>query len=170
MEFKLFLNACPLGIFVINAQGSPYYMNPRAMEILGKGVLSRGTIDQLNTIYQSYQVGTNQLYPMTEHPLLRALQGESLTVDDLEIHQGGQIIPLELSAAPIFDEQGQIIFAIAVFQDRRERQYERQNQSQIWQELIRKNQGLLQENQTLAAKVTRLQAEVQQLKAHFRAR
>ena len=99
MEFKLFLNACPLGIFVINAQGSPYYMNPRAIEILGKGVLSRGTIDQLNTIYQSYQVGTNQLYPMTEHPLLRALQGESLTVDDLEIHQGGQIIPLELSAA-----------------------------------------------------------------------
>jgi len=115
-------------------------------------------------------VGTNQLYPMTEHPLLRALQGESLTVDDLEIHQGGQIIPLELSAAPIFDEQGQIIFAIAVFQDRRERQYERQNQSQIWQELIRKNQGLLQENQTLAAKVGRLQAEIQQLKAHFRAR
>jgi hypothetical protein len=140
------------------------------MEILGKGVLPRGTIDQLNTIYQSYQVGTNQLYPMTEHPLLRALQGESLTVDDLEIHQGGQIIPLELSAAPIFDEQGQIIFAIAVFQDRRERQYERQNQSQIWQELIRKNQGLLQENQTLTAKVTRLQAEIQQLKAHFRAR
>lgn len=36
---------------------------------------------------------------------------------DMEIHQSGKIIPLEVSATPIFDENGEIVYAIAAFQD-----------------------------------------------------
>jgi PAS domain S-box-containing protein len=167
LPFKQFLEVCPIGIFVIDAEGHPYYANQKALDILGKGVLASATIDQLNVIYQSYQVETNQLYSITENPLIRALQGESTTVEDMEIHQGGQIIPLEFSAVPIFNSQGKIIFAIAIFQDISDRRRQETKQEQLRQEFIRKNQGLLQENQSLKAAIERQKAEIAHLKTQF---
>ena len=108
----------------------------------------------MNIIYQAYQAGTSQLYPITEQPLLRALQGECWSVDDIEIHQGGQIIPLEITATPIFDDQGQIQYALAVLRDLRDRQQRSQRQTIVQQDLIRRNQGLMQENATLKRKLT----------------
>jgi len=94
--------------------------------------------------------------------LLKALQGETVTIRDMEIHQGGQIIPIELSAAPVFNEQGQILYAIAVFSDIQERC----DQQDIWdknqQQLIRRNQGLLQENQSLKQQIEQLKQELNQ--------
>ena len=159
MEFKQFFDACPLGIFVIDSQGYPYYINPKAITLLGKGVLNTVTVDQLNTVYQSYQAGTNQLYPTTEHPLIKALQGESVIIEDMEIHQGGQIIPVEFSAAPVLNEQGKLIFAIAIFQDIRERQDRQKAQELLHQQLVRQNQGLRQENQSLKAQIAKSKTE-----------
>ena len=172
IHFKKFLKMCPIGIFIIDSEGHPYYANQKALDILGKGILASATIDQLNVIYQSYQVETNQFYPITDNPLIRALQGESTTIEDMEIHQGGQIIPLEFSAVPIYDDQGKIIFAIATFQDISDRRRQDKKQDQLRQELIRKNQGLQQENQglqqenqTLKAAIERQKAEISQLKS-----
>jgi PAS domain S-box-containing protein len=167
MQFKQFLETCPIGIFIIDAEGHPYYVNRKALDILGKGVLSSATIDQLNVIYQSYQVETNQFYPITDNPLIRALQGESTTIEDMEIHQGGQIIPLEFSAVPVYDDQGKIIFAIATFQDISDRRRQDKKQEQLRQELMRKNQGLQQENQSLKAMIERQKAEIVQLKGQY---
>jgi PAS domain S-box-containing protein len=167
MQFKQFLEICPVGIFIIDAEGHPYYANHRALDLLGKGVLASVTIDQLNVVYQSYQVETNQFYPITDNPLIRALQGESTTIEDMEIHQGGQIIPLEFSAVPIYDDQGKIIFAIATFQDISDRRRREKQQEQLRQELMRKNQGLQQENQSLKAMIERQKAELAQLKDQY---
>lgn len=153
MEFKLFLDALPLGIFIVDAQGHPIYANLAAIALLGKGVWPEAAIDHLNVIYQAYQAGTNQLYPVTEQPLLRALQGECCSIDDMEIHQGGQIIPIEVTATPIFDTQGQIQSALAVLRDLRDRQQRSQHQVNMQQDLIRRNQGLMQENATLKRKL-----------------
>jgi PAS domain S-box-containing protein len=167
MQFKQFLEICPIGIFIIDAEGHPYYANHRALDLLGKGVLASVTIEQLNVVYQSYQVETNQFYPITDNPLIRALQGESTTIEDMEIHQGGQIIPLEFSAAPVYDDQGKIIFAIATFQDISDRRRQDKKQEQLRQELMRKNQGLQQENQSLKAMIERQKAELAQLKDQY---
>jgi PAS domain-containing protein len=156
MEFKVFVDACPLGIFILDAQGHPYYANLKAIDLLGKGVLPQANLEQLNRIYQAYQAGTNQLYPLAEHPLLLAFQGETQTISDLEIHQGGQIIPIELTASPIFDSQGTMTFVMAILQDLRERQRQAQQQEQFRRELIRRNQGLQQENDSLKAKLQQL--------------
>lgn len=164
IPFKQFLETCPVGIFIIDAQGHPYYANQQSLEILGKGILTLATIDQLNVIYQCYQVETNQFYPITENPLIKALQGESTRIEDMEIHQGGQIIPLEFSAVPIFDDHGKVIFAIAVFQDIGDRRRQEKKEEQVQQELIRKNQGLRQENQSLKATIERQKAEIERLK------
>ena len=121
-----FLEAMPVGVGVLDAEGKFYYINQKAKEIFGKGVVPGTTTEQLSEIYQVYQAGTNQEYPPDDLPLVRALKGESATADDLEIHQGGKIIPLEAWATPIYDAKGNIAYAINTLQDITERKQAQQ--------------------------------------------
>lgn len=145
-----FLEAMPVGVFVINAKGQPYYANQTAQQILGMGIVPEGTTTQLTETYQGYLAGTEQLYPTEQQPLMRALNGESTTIDDLEIHQADKIIPLEASATPIFDENGQIVYAIAAFQDITERKRSEEERIQFTYELELNNIDLQQAKDDLA--------------------
>jgi PAS domain S-box-containing protein len=162
MEFKAFFDALPLGVFIVDAQGHPVYANLAAIALLGKGVWPEAAIEHLNIIYQAYQAGTNQLYPMTEQPLLLALQGESCRRDDIEIHHGGQIIPIEVTATPIVDGQGQIQYALAVLRDLRDHQQHRQQQSNWQQDLVRRNHKLMQENTDLKRQLAQFSPQLSQ--------
>jgi adenylate cyclase len=124
-----FLEAMPIGVGVLDADGQPYYVNRKAKEIFGKGVVPDTSSEQLSEVYQVYQAGTNQKYPTDNFPIVRALKGESATADDAEVHQGDKIIPLEIFATPIYDRQGNIVYAINTLQDiteRKEAEAERQ--------------------------------------------
>jgi len=112
-----FLEAMPVGVGVIDASGKPQYTNQKAIELLGKGVVSSAEREEIAEVYQLYQAGTNQIYPTEKLALMRALQGETTTADDLEIHQGERIIPLESWGTPIYDERGNIVYAIVAFID-----------------------------------------------------
>ncbi|MBW4455351.1 MAG: AAA family ATPase [Nostoc indistinguendum CM1-VF10] len=116
-----FLEAIPLGVAVVDAAGRPYYFNQQATQLTGKGVVSSVTMDQLAETYQAYIAGTNQKYPTEKLNLYRALKGERTRTDDLEIHRGNTIIPIEIWGTPVFDEQGKVAYAIATFQDITER-------------------------------------------------
>ena len=116
-----FLEAVPIGVFVLDASGKTYYANQTAQQLLNQGMVPEATASQLPEIYQGYIEGTDHIYPSTQLPLVRALNGEKATVDNLEIHQDDKIIPLEVWATPIFDEQGKVVYAIAAFQDITER-------------------------------------------------
>ena len=124
-----FLEAMPIGVGVLDADGKPYYVNRKAKEIFGKGVVTDTSSEQLSEVYHVYQAGTNQKYPTEHFPIVRALKGESATADDAEVHQGDKIIPLEIFATPIYDQQGNIVYAINTLQDiteRKEAEAERQ--------------------------------------------
>ncbi|BAP55333.1 signal transduction histidine kinase [Thioploca ingrica] len=112
-----FLEALPVGISVLNNQGQPYYINQKAKQILGQGIIPDTHLEQFPQVYQIYFAGTHQLYPYQHLPITRALQGELAYADDIEIHQANQIIPIEAWGTPIFDKQGQVCYAITVFQD-----------------------------------------------------
>ncbi|NEP00470.1 MAG: response regulator [Symploca sp. SIO2E9] len=157
-----FLEAVPVGIFVIDARGQPYYINRRAKQILGKGVVPEATAKQLSAIYQAYQAGNKQLYPLAQQPIVRALRGESATIDDLEIHQADKIIPLEVSATPVFDEKGEIIYAIAAFQDITQRKQAEAERIKFTQELAIKNSALQQAKDKLAEYNRTLEAKVKE--------
>jgi PAS domain S-box-containing protein len=116
-----FLEAIPLGVAVVDAAGRPYYFNQQATQLTGKGVVSSVTMDQIAETYQAYIAGTNQKYPTEKLNLYRALKGERTRTDDLEIHRGNTIIPVEIWGTPVFDEQGKVAYAIATFQDITER-------------------------------------------------
>ncbi len=112
-----FLEAVPVGVFVMDAGGKPYYANQAAQQILGKGIAPDATPDQLAEVYQAYLAGTDRKYPTDQMPIVQALRRESSTVDDMEIHTPDRIIPLEVWARPIFDKDGTVVYAIAAFQD-----------------------------------------------------
>ncbi|MGV2390778.1 MAG UNVERIFIED_CONTAM: PAS domain-containing protein [Microcystis novacekii LVE1205-3] len=66
-------------------------------------------------------------------------------MDDLEIHQGEKVIPLEVYATPVFDEKGEIIYAITAFTDISERK-------QAEAERIRFTEELAEYSRTLRTK------------------
>jgi PAS domain S-box-containing protein len=139
-QLRQFLDAIPLGVSVHNLQGGISYINPVGQILIQQG---RGSLaDELNfllneddedttsdeietesseignlTIPQFYQAETNQLYPWEDLPLVRALQGESTVVDDIEIHHADRIIPLEVQSTPIFDHQGQVVYVVNTLMD-----------------------------------------------------
>nr|WP_228060742.1 ATP-binding protein [Coleofasciculus sp. LEGE 07092] len=116
-RLKQFLEAIPVGIGVLDASGKPYYGNRTAIELLGKGVVPSTTAEQLGEVYQLYIAGTDQQYPSEQLPIVRALRGESAIADDVEIHQPDRVIPIESRGTPIFDDKGNVAYALVAFQD-----------------------------------------------------
>jgi PAS domain S-box-containing protein len=136
-----FLEAIPVGVSVLDAEGKPYYINRAAIQLLGKGVIPEVTTEQIPDVYQIYQAGTEEEYPSTELPTTRALSGESATVDDMEIHQGNKIIPIEAWGTPIYDENDNISYAIVAFQDITERKKAETERIRFTNELFQLNKA-----------------------------
>lgn len=157
-----FLEAIPIGVFALDAKGEPYYANQTAQRILGKGIITGTTTEQLTEAYQAYLAGTDQLYPTEQQPIIRALKGESTTTDDMEVHQVDKTIPLEVSATPVFDEKGQIVYAIAAFQDITQRRQAEVDRVQFTQELARKNLALERAKDELAGYSRTLEQRVEE--------
>lgn len=115
-RLKQFLNAIPLGIFIVDSQGKPYYINPAGEELLGQGILESDT-ENLRESYRVYLAGTEEIYPAEHDPILNALQGKSVTIDDMEVLRLNEAVPLQVSGTPIYDEQGNIIYGMCAFQN-----------------------------------------------------
>lgn len=120
-QMAQFLEAVSVGIVIVDAAGRPYFANQRATQLTGKGIVSFVRAEQLAETYQVYVAGTDQPYPTEELPAVRGLRGERSRIDDMEIHQNGKTIPIEAWGTPVFDEQGNVIYAIATFEDITER-------------------------------------------------
>ncbi|MEG4303486.1 adenylate/guanylate cyclase domain-containing protein [Microcoleus sp. D3_18a_C4] len=136
-----FLEAIPVGVSVLDASGKFYYSNRVAIQLLGKGVIPEVASEQIPEVYQVYQAGTEQEYPYGDLPIVRALKGESATADDMEIHQGNKIIPIEGWGTPIYDEKDNISYAIVAFQDITERKKAETERIRFTNELFLLNQA-----------------------------
>ena len=155
-----FLDAIPVGVFVTDRHGKPYYTNPTGKQILGQGVVDSTTALELREVYQAYLAGTEQLYPNDRNPIVKALKGEIAKIDDMEIHQPDKIIPLETSGRPIYDAQGNIAYAIVAFQDITERKKADKLLAEYNHSLER---AVTQRTQELSQALNHLQATQQEL-------
>lgn len=118
-----FLDALPVGVTVMNPDGSLAYLNPTGERLFRKGSVDNITAKDLSKTYQTYRTGTGQLYPTEELPWIRALRGERVIIADFEIRfDSGEIVPLEISSIPIYNPEGKIMYAITVYEDITERQ------------------------------------------------
>lgn len=140
-RLRQFLEAMPVGVTILDGEGKLCYINQKAKEVFGKGILPDTCADDLSEVYQIYQVGTNQEYPTDNLPIVQALRGEIATADDLEVHQGGKIIPLEVWATPIYDAKGNITYAINASQDITERQKAETERIKLTRQLFQLNQS-----------------------------
>ncbi|MBE7449958.1 MAG: sensor domain-containing diguanylate cyclase [Kofleriaceae bacterium] len=119
--FRL-LEQVPVGIFVTTPDGAPYYVNRHAQALLGRGAERSVRLSDLSRTYQVFQAGTDEPYPTERTPIVRALAGERAEVTDLEIRRGDDVIPLHVVAAPVHGQDGELLYAVAGFQDVREQQ------------------------------------------------
>lgn len=117
LTFFRFMERLPVGVFVINSAGKPYYANETAMQLLGKGIGKNVEADQLADVYQVYMAGTDQEYPLEKLPILRALEGLATEAEDVEIHRPDGILSIQVWATPIINKHGNITHAVAAFQD-----------------------------------------------------
>ncbi|AFY83055.1 PAS domain S-box protein [Oscillatoria acuminata] len=115
-KFNQFLEALPIGISAIDPSGKFHYRNQAGKQLLGE-IAPDISLEELSTFYQIYLAGSSRLYPQEQLPGIRALQGEAVMAEDLEILREGERIPLQVYSTPIFDETGQVIYAINAFTD-----------------------------------------------------
>ncbi|MEG4911987.1 AAA family ATPase [Microcoleus sp. B7-D4] len=136
-----FLEAMPVGIVVIKPSGTPYYVNQKGQQLLGKGVAPDATSEQFAEVYQLYTADTSNPYPAEKMPGVRALNGESSTVNDMEIYQPDKVVPIEVWGTPIYDNQSNIAYGLAAFQDITERKKAETEQIRFTNELFQLNKA-----------------------------
>ncbi|WP_427159293.1 PAS domain S-box protein [Aliinostoc sp. HNIBRCY26] len=115
------LNALPIGVALHDTTGKIVYANSIAAQLAGDDGAREATIAEISQAYHLYRGSTEQLYPTDELPVVRALAGETLTIDDIVILQGNCAIALEVVSTPIYNEQGQTVYALCAMQDITER-------------------------------------------------
>ena len=118
-QLKQFIEAIPAGVSIHDASGKVVYFNQTAKHWLAVETIPDSTLEEAVEVYQIYR--QNQPYPIEELPAFRALRGETVCLEDVELHRDGKFIPFEVRATPIFDECGNIIYAINVFYNIAER-------------------------------------------------
>ncbi|MBF2005099.1 MAG: PAS domain S-box protein [Chlorogloeopsis fritschii C42_A2020_084] len=149
-----FLEAVPVGIAIVDATGRPYYANQRGIQLTGKGTDPSVAPEQISAVYQFYEAGTDRIYPTEKLPTVRALKGDRTRSEDIEIRQNNTTIPVEAWGTPVYDERGNIAYAIAAFQDITERK--------------QAEKLLADYNRTLEQQVAQRTAALQKSEANYR--
>ncbi len=157
-----FLDAVPVGIAILDADGKPYYTNQTARELLGQEIVTSALPDRIPEIYQLYQTGTDRPYLSQNMPIVRALMGERTTIDDIEIRRADRTIPVETRGTPVFDDRGRVAYAISAFQDITGRKQAEADRVQFTQELERARDELTEYSRTLEQKVSERTLELSQ--------
>lgn len=118
-QLKQFIEAIPAGVSIHDASGKAMYFNQTGKRLSGIDNIPDATLAEVAEVYQIYR--HNQPYPTEELPVFRALRGETVFIEDLELYRDGEFIPFESRATPIFDESGNIVYAIHIFSEIAER-------------------------------------------------
>ncbi len=94
-EERLFelLEHVPAGVVVVAANGTTSFANRAAQELLGGGE------------------------GLSLPPVVRALRGESVRISGVEVVRGSSPVILEVSASPMRDADGNVVYAIATLAD-----------------------------------------------------
>lgn len=133
-----FMENLPVGILITTDEGGVYFLNRLARETLGRleDYESSVPLQELVRALGFHRSGTDQRYPVEELPTVRALKGERVHVDDLEIRRDNRVIPLEIWASPVTNDENQITHAIAAFMDIHERKLAESDRRHLEEQLL----------------------------------
>jgi len=128
-RLQQFLDALPVGVSVHDASGQLTYLNQVSKVVLNIDRVPGIDKDQVSDFFQLYRGSTPEVCPTDELPAMQALSGRIVHTENIELRQSDRTVPLEIWASPIFNDQGQVVYAIVAFQDISDRK-------QIEQQLI----------------------------------
>jgi PAS domain S-box-containing protein len=145
-KLKQFLEALPVGVYVVDKNGSVQYTNRQSLAILGRELLKGAELAGYSKVYGAFRKNTNVEYPLLEMPLVKALNGEVARVEDMEIHRDKDIVLLEINGCPIYDSEGKVAYAMASFMDitqRKKSETELQKAKEIAEQSVRIKENFL---------------------------
>lgn len=116
-RWRQFLDGIPLGIAVYDRHGQMVFASQQARILLCLEDMPSIPSLGLDETCIAYRASTGQRYPTAALPIAMALRGQTGWADDIELRPGNQAIPIEMVTTPIFDQRGQVEYAIAAFQD-----------------------------------------------------
>ena len=96
-----FLEAMPVGVAIHRAGGALYYVNR-----LGRSILGAEDLVELDRYHDAWAV-----------PLEEALAGQRSFAREVEIHRADGLVPLQVTATPVFAADGRVEYAICAFLD-----------------------------------------------------
>jgi two-component system sensor histidine kinase/response regulator len=111
------LDAIPIGIFIVGADGRQVYTNLAARELLGRDIKPGTTAEERAEFFHVHVAGTGAPYPPDRLPSIRALRGEHVRVMDMELRTPDRMIIVDCAAAPIEGPDGKIVGSVATFSD-----------------------------------------------------
>lgn len=116
-RLQTILSTLPTGVIVLDPETFiPILVNDSIANLFGREVNMDEPFSAIT--YKLYRTGTDTHYPEDELPIVLATQtGLSEMVDDLALIEDDYRIDLLLSAAPIFDSEGNQTAIVAAFQD-----------------------------------------------------
>ncbi|OKH15096.1 hypothetical protein NIES208_13410 [[Limnothrix rosea] IAM M-220] len=115
------LDVLPVGVAVHNPNGELTYLNQMGYQLLTDEFVQAEVLGHQLDDYGIYSAQTTRRYSSQEIPISRALKGEFVRTDDIELHRHGRVVSLEVQASPIYGEQQEVREVVAVFQDISER-------------------------------------------------
>jgi len=115
-RLRQFFDSLPYGILVTTGDGKLYYVNNVARRLTAP-LDWDAPFSQLVRNIDAYQPGTGVPYRLETFPLRRALKGEIGVVDEIEMHLGNRVVHFEATGTPLFNEQGDVEYAILAFAD-----------------------------------------------------
>jgi diguanylate cyclase (GGDEF)-like protein/PAS domain S-box-containing protein len=116
-QLSQILEILPIGVAVIDRESGLTYLNRKGRALVEQEANTKLSLQELLKTYPIYRLGTEERYPYQELPIVQALKGKNVKVEDLEIRTQTKIISLEVEATPILDEQGKVIYVVATFED-----------------------------------------------------
>lgn len=137
-----FLEAVPVGIIVLDKEGNTYYTNYKAQQLLGKTLSKNHQGIIMTETYPIHICTDHQKCSLDQQLGIQALKtGKPYTSSILEIHTSLRVIPIESWETPIFNQQGEITYAIVAFQDITERKKAEAEKLEFTEKLLRLNEA-----------------------------
>lgn len=138
-ELEAIVEAVPDGIFVTDRQGNVVVANNVVARFLGfkdKKQVLRPIVDYLHLVQMLHPDGRQ--FTAEEMATVRALNGESVVQEEAKLRRDKQEIVVEISSAPIWDERGNVVKAVAIVRnvtERRRWQQQRESMAHVAQAL-----------------------------------
>jgi signal transduction histidine kinase len=111
-----------VGVFIALPGGQPFYANPEAVRLLGRGVIPSMSSEKISEVYQINIRDTSDPYPTERLPVVAALNGNASTCDDMDVcHPDGTVLPLQAWGTPVTGPGGAVEHGIVAFVDVSER-------------------------------------------------